>query len=214
MFLSRYLPKRSKIIIPDAPIKAIQLYNNCSDTPMIIFIKVNITKDLSHLIISGLPTHEQLSETWDKIKMEYADLSKDTSQSYLLNLMTNIDVLDKKLVIIQSIVDSLALKRNEEMIKILQEELLFPFQYEDLKTDLDKTILKAKFDLMQLRRLEGECKIFIEENKNNREITEQDYQDQFIALSKWMGVKYTMKNTSISEYIALVNRFNIENKPK
>lgn len=203
---------KKKVIVIPQKIEVSEAYTTCSELSMYNFVKVTLTGDYKYLIKTGNP--DNLPETWLKIKDEYADLSKDNSQGYLLSLVVQIDTLDKKLIIIQGIVDQLSISKNDELITILQNDMLMPFAYEDLATDLNKTVLKAKFDLMNLRRLEAEYKQHIEDSKSDKESSEQDYEDQFIALSKWMAVKYTLRGTSVAEYIALINRFNIENKPK
>jgi hypothetical protein len=197
-------------IIASAP--SYEVYSQCTDLPIYNFVKCSVSGDLKYLVKSGSP--DNLDEVWDKIKNEYAELCNDTSQAYLLNMVVKIDMLDKRLIIIQGIVDQLSKRRNEDLITMLQVELGFPFQYIDLETDLKNTITKAKFDLLTLKTLEAEYKAYLEENKGGKELTEQDYEEQMIMLSKWQQCKYTLRDTTVSEYVALINRFNAENKPK
>lgn len=191
-----------------------EVYNSCGDLLMYNFVKASVTKNLKHLIKSGSPTDSELTEVWELIKAEYEDLSNDSSQNYLLNLLIQIDHLDKKLIITQGLVDYLSIERSEELIEVLQNDLNFPFAYIDLDVDLKKTITKAKFDLMNLRRLEAESKEFVEDNKNEKETSELDYEEQMTILSKWQQCRYSLNDTTVTQYIALIHRFNAENKSR
>lgn len=214
LFKSKYhtIHERNEIVNSVPHIAASQPYLECSELPMYNFVKCSLTGDLKWLMKEGIP-NEKTNEVWDTIKVEYSDLCKDGSQKLSLELAKSIEYLEKKVFISKTIIEILFNGRDEDYILMLQSDpLFFPFSYENLEDDLKKTLIKLKFDEMQIETKQAEYDEIIKVSGQN-ETSLQDYEEQMTGLSKWAGCLYSLQNTTVSQYIALITMFNNANKP-
>lgn len=188
-----------------------EYYKNCAELPLNLFIQCVVTQKLHGLIISGKPTDEQLNEAWGNINQDYQDLTEDHDGDYLLGLFSNISYLDERLRIIYNIVAYLEIKRSEGLILLLQE-MGFDFEYseESLLTDLKLTVSQAKFDKVNLEMQQNELK---ELQSKGKQPTEYDYDSILSTLSKYQGYQLRSKDLTVTEFIAILNRFKNENNP-
>jgi hypothetical protein len=70
-------PISPSIVVP-------QFHNSIYEMPLRLYIRCTVDKDLSALIISGVPNDDELTDAWYKIQMDYADVIGDTSlKNYL-----------------------------------------------------------------------------------------------------------------------------------
>jgi hypothetical protein len=179
-------------------------YTTCAKTPMQVFIDVQVTKDLSHLIISGEHTTEALMLIWENLIAEYQTLTKDTQTSYLFELRKSIEVMDKRLVILRLMLDQLEIKDIPEISALILEEYGF-------EGTPDAIWSRAKRDLHQLKIKEAELAKLTAPDKAQPDF---DYFDQLGILSEYQGFKFNTKTDTVAEYISLLNRFKKDNQPK
>lgn len=96
------------------------LYDNCSKLPLDRFIDCLIDNDLQQLIISGVPTDQDLQEVWDKIYVEYCQLSQDGSYNEVFEVMKEINDLRAKITIATDTIKYLSeLNYDKDLVDIL-----------------------------------------------------------------------------------------------
>lgn len=144
---------------------SLKLYRDCR-IPLKIFLDCLYDKDYSGLIIEGRPTREQLLQAWEKVYVEYADLSNDENGNELFKKTVEINYISGKIFCIDKCIKHFHLSYNSELHDILKyygvDANLQPGdtteeRYRKLKTVIGKTkrwlteldILRRDFDLMQ-----------------------------------------------------------------
>ena len=180
------------------------LYNSCTRTPMQVFIDVQVSKDLAHL---GDAAPDVLLEAWENIIAEYQTLTKDTSSNYLFELRKSIEYMDKRLVILRTILDWLKDRPSEAVSELLTLEYGYTFN-----GDTEAIWARAKRELHQLRIKEAELTKL--EAQPQTDQTEFDWINNMGVLSEFQGFKFNPKVDTVAEYISLLNRFKIANTPK
>ena len=178
------------------------LYNSCTSLPMQVFIDVQISKDLAVL---GDGTQEQLLEAWESIIADYQSLTNDTSSNYLFELRKSIEYLDKRLVILRTILDWLKDRPSEDVAALLSDEYGYTFT-----GDTEAIWSRAKRELHQLKIKEAELTKL--EASPQHEQTEMDWINNMGVLSQYQGFKFNAKSETVAEYISLLNRFKADNK--
>lgn len=191
----------------------IKYYESCDTLILYNFVKSVVTKDLrSWLVISGYPTDEQLMEAWAKINESYQDLTEDTDGDYLLGLFTNISQLEGRLTIVYNILAYLEINRSDALIELLQEEFGFYYEFseESIVSDIKAIISELKLDQINLDLQNKELKEFQSKGKAPNEF---DYDSILSTLSKYQGYHIRSKDITVTEFIAILNRFKHENNP-
>lgn len=180
------------------------LYNSCTTTPMQVFINVQISKDVAHL---GEGITEQLTEAWENIIAEYQTLTKDTQSNYTFKLRQSIEYMDKRLVILRTILDFLKTRPSETIAELLLQEYGYNFE-----GDTERIWSMAKRELHQLKIKVAELEKL--EAQPTQDQTEFDWINNMGVLSEFQGFKFNPKQDTVAEYISLLNRFKIANKRK
>lgn len=181
------------------------LYSKCSHTPMQVFIDVQISRDLAHLVVSGEYDTEKLLETWEEIIEEYKILTKEGVSEYLFKLKQSVEYLDKRLVILSTILNWLKDRPSPAVAELLEQEFGYTFE-----GNVDIIWNKAKRDLHTLKIREAELNKYSESTPVDQ--TEQDWIDNMGILSQYQGFKFNSKTETVAEYISLLNRFKAEHK--
>ena len=198
------------------PIKQPRWYTDCAELPLINFIKIvcDANRLREWLTITGTPKESDLLQAWEKISESYNDLMGDTTQVYLLDLLSQISYLDEKLRIVYNIVAYLSVNRSEGLIKVLQEDLNFNYEYSDesIERDLKATVSEIKIDKVNLELNQNELK---EHKDKGKPPTESDYDSILSTLSKHQGYHIRKQDITVSEFIAILNNFKDahSNKP-
>lgn len=168
-----------------------QVYNSVRDTPMSVFIDV----------ICGL---REEPKNWDKIFNEYQELSKDGKSNLILNMLKEIHFKENQVFLIRTLCYSIAQNYSKE-IAVQLSSFIPRFTFTNAKTfakEIKATLSTCKSILIQVADTKAKLK---EMQKENKKPTPQDWDIQFVYLTKFMGVKMTAKNTTISEYINALN---------
>jgi hypothetical protein len=169
---------------------------------MQVFIDVQVSKDLAHLGEGG---PEVLLEAWETIISEYQTLTKDTSSNYFFELRKSIEYMDKRLVILRTILDLLKTRPSEAIIELLSEEYGYTFE-----GDTERIWSMAKRELHQLKIKAAELEKL--EAQPTQEQTEFDWINNMGVLSEFQGFKFNPKLDTVAEYISLLNRFKADHK--
>lgn len=181
-------------------------FESCEDLPFYNWVKITVSKDLKYLLKSGTVPVDKLQEIWLTINDEYRVLIKDIDGNYAFNLKKEIETLDRDQVVILAIVNQLRVRRNDELISILKNYYNFPLNYVDLNTDLDKTLLRLKSRLVNIKLKQNEFER-INEAKAESAVTEQDFIEQLAVLSQFQTYYLNWKQLTVAEYAGIYTRF-------
>lgn len=182
------------------------MYRSCYDLPLHIWVEVNVTRDLKYLIKKGVVSLEELYSIWSNLNDEYRELTKDIDSNHTFDLYKEVRTDDQDIVIITSIVNRLALRRNETLIGILKNDFNFRFDYVDLTADLARTLTVAKARIVQLQLKEKDYKD-LTKAETVKEVTKFDFIEQLVILSEDNHYRVDINTISVAEYIALYNKF-------
>lgn len=181
--------------------------------PYYNFIKVAVSGNPVHLVISGrvLPAH--LVTAWQSIQEEYTALSKDETAIHRLETLKQLYEINGKLVIIEAIVVALNRGVGEleaDFIQLLRKQG-FGYKYapETMEADLKRTISKAKALKIQLDQLQVELK-----TEDSKPATEQDYYDQLNVMSVFYKYDLDPRKITVSEFISKLAVYKQANTPK
>lgn len=202
--------KLFKRALPEQPVLfSGEAYRDCADLPLWNWIEVTVTKDLKYLVKTGNVASAELLDIWTAINDEYRTLMRDLDNNYGFELRKEIAVADQDLLTITAVVNQLRIRRNEELISILQNNFNFRLKYVDLNTDLDRTLRQWENRLVQLRLKEKELSD-LKSTEAPKEITRFDMIEQLRVLSEFQGYHIKMKEVSVAEYIAVYNAFKMD----
>lgn len=168
---------------------------------MQVFINVQISKDLAHL---GDGDQQTLLEAWEQIIAEYQTLSNDTQSNYTFKLKQSIEYMDKRLVILRTILDFLKTRPSEAIAELLETEYGYTFE-----GDTGRIWNLAKRELHQLKIKAAELEKL--ETQPTQDQTEFDWINNMGVLSEFQGFKFNPKVDTVAEYISLLNRFKLSN---
>ena len=175
-----------------------QVYNSCDEMPMNVFIDIIC---------------EKIKEpnNWAKIFEQYQTLIKDNKSVLYLQLLREISYTENKNYLIQTLCLALSERYNKEIAT--QLHYLFPrFKFENtdkLIDELKRTIASIKSNRLKL----GDKKQRLKLMSSNSKPKTSDWVEQFIYLTKFMGVKMTIFNTTVTEYCKAIELIKEANKP-
>lgn len=188
------------------------LHQSCETLPYKSFYKINVHGDLSLLVISGNYTHEQLSEVWNKILVEYSQLIKTEKSQSIFEAWKKIEYILAKMKICDQ---ALTFFKNrfydEEVAEALMLHGFDLVTYDGDNTDFDKQIklleTQAKSLVVFLNQAYTEYKIIADsaQGESKLERTELDYEEDLAILARF-GYKLRRKGT-VLEYAANFNSF-------
>jgi hypothetical protein len=184
MQLKRYFQFSSKTSRPP-------LLYSCSTLTMYEFIRI-VTGQVDPPV------------NWETIYSEYSEISASSSINKTLDLAIQITYLTNRINIVQSIVERLHIRKNQDAIDLLIE-MGFYFDFEDLGGDLQRVLTKLKGDEVKLNRYKSEYS----ESGNGEKATEQDWYEILSELGKFQGYAVNPNKTTVSEYCALEKRFRM-----
>ncbi len=179
------------------------------------FIICDVEEDLTHLIISGKPTEQQLKDAWYSILSEYADLTQDADRKVYYNSLKEIARLTIKHDLIAYLISVLRLYYDEELAKelcfLLMERFVFDNSNpEDYNKILNRCTTRLKGVAMQIKieeaKFEGlKAKL---KKKGDGKASYEYYEDVLITLSESANYKIKKEEITLSEFALLVRRHN------
>lgn len=179
-----------------------EAYETCDEFPFFNFIKLSVSGDNKWLIKSGQPGN--LDQIAENIQSEYTELSGDKTTNKALKLSREIKYLEGRIKIINHIISRLQTGRVDELIKLLQSPapsgLGFRFTYDDLETDLRRTITASKSDEQKLIAARHQY----EQIPKGGKATEKTWYDQLSAIDKYRQSPPTNpRNITVIQFIAM-----------
>lgn len=187
------------------------LYSDCSKLPLDRFIDCLVDNDLSQLIISGTPTPEQLQETWDKIYLEYCQLSQNGTYNETLELYREIYDLRAKISIVNNTIQYLQISYDRELVLILNKLALGCTVTEEDKGEvlidkLNGVIARMKKWFPKLKQREKELE---ELRKENTGKVDRSYFDNWLdAISIDFGFMIESSRITVSRFCRAIAKLN------
>lgn len=192
-------------------------YTDCSQLPLLNFIKVLTTDDKSWLMIKRgwvFRNNKELENIWDNIFMEYTELSQDKQGSHIFGLIKELTTVKNRLDQIQNSISALfkiyeagiGLDKFQPLINNLKSlaGVSFKFSEETLLEDLKKTETVAKKYVVQYEETLAEYQKIAKSEQSKA--TEKDYYEQMAFISDNLnGVNIDPKTTTVLQYIGYIN---------
>lgn len=189
-------------------------YNDCT-VPMPVFIRCSIHHDYSALIISGMPTDEELLTAWLEINNQYVTIIGDATATTFANDINRSSQVGARIMRISMLVESLRISRNPAIIQALRDEdfgVMLDADNEAAFTqdlDLISTILIS--DDIEYQELLSK---HIDKQTNPAPPpTESQYTNLLFEINKSEGIKYNMPELTAGMFAELMKRLRIS-KPK
>jgi hypothetical protein len=179
------------------------IISSASDLMLSKFIVCMCDQDYSGLIIKGNPTNEQLQKAWNKIYDEYLSIIKDKEQSYVMQLTKEVYLLEFKINIINTIVTSLSIRPDVEILKELKRWIpvwgeFNPGDEKKYLEELQLVINQSKRLVIDLQSKTEELNDLIPKEKTN---VTRDYFDKLIwQLSKYAKHQINKYTITVSEF--------------
>lgn len=190
------------------------LFKGCEDLTMDRFIRISVKEDLGALVKRrGIikAKRKDLESRWAEIYQAYSDLSADDSGIAYLNLLKQKTLLNNKVHLIQWGLMALSKRRNESLIKVLKKMgLKGSFSKETFQKDMARSLIQLKSLISKLQKVEKNLKPFM----SGKGMTENDFIEVFTVLSRHQGYRIDPGNTTVIEFINLLNSYKKWQMPK
>jgi hypothetical protein len=165
--------------------------------------------DLSVLIISGSPTQEDLQAAWDKIYVQYCQLSQDSSYNEVFETIKEINDLRAKIYLIDGIIVYLQLSYSKELIDILNVfALRCTIKQEDtgavLADKLNTVLGRAKKWNLKLKQKQGDLEKL--RTKSTGKLDRNYFDDQLFEISKFNGYHIKASDITVSQFCRSLNK--------
>lgn len=186
------------------------IYHRTSDLPLNKFIPCICEGDLSFLIIEGHPPAQALIEAWETILADWEEKMQDDTYSEIADLMKDINLLETRFNVIQTIVRLLDFMPVpfviEEMAPELRKWLGFPV-YLDLN-DMTSYYQALEGALGHGKRYWTEAQDMRTqlppEETNKVKITRVYFDEVIVSLSRYNKYKISKADTTVGEFTAMV----------
>lgn len=189
------------------------LYTRCSSTPLDVFIDALVNKNLGRLVIYGKATQKQINDAWELLFTEYCEISGSPQYQRLVNLTREIGGLQSKLLSIRLCVKVLGYRYSAMAVSTLKRfgynYKFNPLDAEGYVRDLKAVMTKSRSVEIALDQSLAEYEKLLKES-DGKSLTEEGFQRVLIELSKFMGFRVNAKEVTVSEYIAMIKRRELE----
>jgi len=202
------MPSQTAIILS-------QWYRNINDLPLNKFIDCFIDDNLHALVISGNPAIEQLHESWQEIRIQYADAIKD--HDYVAFARLSADILrleifqDQVKMLVEQLRDRYVVQFHDALNKLMNYKFVFdvtrPGEYDK---ELQKAINRSKGQLidLNLKRMTLESMLKKMAEKGELQPTREYFQSVLITLSDHAEYKLRADDMTVFEYCERIRRLN------
>lgn len=191
------------------------LLTHCHQVSLSTFIRCIVHNDYTGLIQSGNPTPEKLYQAWEYVYMEYCDLSGDVNHRQILNLSKEVGYLESKLLTIRSCCLVLSIRYSKTMADILHRigyrQRLDPASGQAYYDDINSIVKKSKAILIAIEQKRYEHEQLLKQYEGQK-IDEAYFDEALVELGRFMGFRLDPQITTVSEFVAIRNRFDREMK--
>lgn len=182
-----------------------KIHKSCDTLPLSNFIDILISGNLKRLIVFGWAKPKTLGSVWDKIFQDYTEMTQDSNHKHLLSTVKEYTQLINKIEIVQMLITSLAKRRHLGIIQALKKfGFHHPFTPKSMESDIKLVIAKVKSWVFRANKLYEELNK--PENTQNQ-LKRSDFSDLLAELGNFQGYHIDPRKTTVSEYVAVLNRF-------
>lgn len=192
-----------------------KIYTSISDMPLYNFIKCLLSSDLSYMKKEkGLIKPSKLRKAWENIFAQYLEKSGNESNQVLLHSLKRYQVLVNKIKLIDSNIEMLSITYSND-IAYMMKKLGYPVneikdreKYMQQLVDISK---RAKTLVFQANKIKKDLDNF-NENASSESVTEDDFNEILIILSKNQGYRLDAKEITVLEFVLLLKVNTEKNK--
>lgn len=198
---------------PSKALNQLNLFYQCSETPLQIFIDCLCHKRFERLVKSGNPSQEHILNAWNELFTEYCDLSGSNEMNEVLQVTKKIGVIQSKLTAITLSV--LVLSHNDsEIAKDNLKSLGFNYDFDQaLVDDLMRVIATAKSYEIELKSLQKRYEALTTKGAKST-VTEAYFKRILVDLSKFMGFQLKATVTTVEEFLMIKNSYERDLKAR
>lgn len=187
------------------------LYRHIKELPLNKYVECE-NGNIAALVTSGYPDPAEILETWQRIRLQFADAIGNHEFIMFRNVFRDITVLSINLAGISMLIDVLRGVYNKDVAdrlnKALGTKLVFnhldPVGYQKM---LDGCVMRSKSIKIKIDLLEMQQEAMKKKHTDGNVETWEYYQSMLITLSD--HVKYELKDTiTVFEFCTRVKRFN------
>jgi len=198
-------------------------YTSITELPLHSYVDCLIKNNLSHLIISGSPSPDNLAIAWSDITQEYVDAIGNSGFEMYLMLAKELALLEVRLCLVENCVAILKCvyekKYADKVNEILHTNFVFDYNDQDKYQELlDRCLVRSKSIFIQITlkraQLEGQDARFKSDSKAP---TREYFQSILITLSDHAKYeigdsitvyKFTDRIRRLNEYVRSLEKQN------
>lgn len=187
---------------------------NCSELTLQRFIKCLMTADYDQLILKDnyiKPKKKDLILIWIEIYQEFTDLGASNEGNAYLSLVKQKTILNNKIYLINVCLESLKMRFNIDLVKVIKKlGIKGRFTKKSIEYDLPRAYIQLKSMIGRLKKIDNSLIPFT----SGEEMTESDFQEILVILSKFQGYRLNAEEITVTEYVHILNSYKKWQTPK
>ena len=191
------------------------LYTHCNECPLDAFIDALVNGNHYRLVKYGTAKKEDIEQAWTYLFYEYCDLSGSKTYRHLFTINKEIGALHSRLLSVRLCLKVLSIHPEYQCVALLKKNgYTCEFNPEDPKQyakDLETITKKSKTIEIALKEKEHEYEKHVQEY-GGKEATENDFTKALVELSAFMGFRINPREITVSEYLAIRQKYEKEAK--
>lgn len=183
------------------------LATTCDQISIRNFKKAMCLDDLSGLILSGVPSPEDLSGAWRSLQEDYSMRIKTDDSNYIVQTASEISQLQAHIMYVENAVLHLRVRERQDFVDELVKmgyQLEFKGHTEDWDHQLDRVLGQLKTVVFDLEILVDEYKR-LQSTGSGEKMSVEDFDENVSMLAKYQGYHLNQDTTMMDEYIAVFN---------
>lgn len=173
---------------------------------MDIFLECLYDQDYGGLIISGTPTDAQLQEAWRNIYRQYHELMSEEGDSgnILVEKIKEIQALNAKIILIDSIVKCLSMLYDKQLIDVIKA-FGIPCRIEILddnevvKKKLKNVVAHAKLMIIEMKQAQQELDMMQKDQTQTAGV--EFYYDILSSISEYKGFNVPVNGITVIQFV-------------
>lgn len=186
------------------------------------WIEIVLTGDLSHLIISGTPTGDELESAWKSILTEYSELVQTEKSEDVFAAYKKVVQTEWHISFIDHCIAVLKVQYDKEIADLLSArgfgEVVYSEDREVYLKSLYGIQMEAKVLVVLLNQYTAEYKSLAKDDISQQEPgaarTRADYEKELWILSKFQGYRIIPAEITVLQYCMIVNLYIDEYRRK
>lgn len=168
------------------------------------FIDCLVTNNLKRLLKHGIASMKSLERAWEKIYLEYIDLSGSIELKAVFQLIKETARLESQIMMIRLCVEVLKHKHSDNSISILQQAgFRYSFDRTDQKSfikDIDRVVKGLKSTSLIIEQNKRKIEE-VEKSNAAEKLTKDHFEKGFASISKYMGFMVTPASVTVSQFV-------------